>query len=205
MCGDAQHTKRSPLDSFFAGAISSKPVILSTNAVPSIAERGVGFPVVIEVATDDPNGDVPALATTPALTGLVDALLSRKSSFGGASQGKSRVGFDNNEVMIHDKEWEEIDLTGDDRTSKNSAWSPVQLGYYEIGGENTIDQLTKNTATNSSTLLQSESLNKRAPPVWQIGLHQARSSASAAISNPVWKQIRPFQDVKDIKKAITTF
>ena len=87
-------------------AISSKPVVLSTNAVPSVTEQGVGFPVVIDVATDDPNGDVPALATTPALTDPVDALLSRKSIFGGARQTKSGVGFDNDEEMIHNKELE---------------------------------------------------------------------------------------------------
>ena len=92
MCGDAQRTKGSPSDSFRAAAISFKPIVLSTNAIPSVAEQGVGFPVVIEVATDDHNGDVPASATTPALTGPIDALMSRKSIFGGARQNKSRVG-----------------------------------------------------------------------------------------------------------------
>ena len=234
MGGDAQPMKRNPSDSFRAAAIPSKPVVLSTNAVLSGAKRGVGFPVVIDVATDDeskddqlwkvvvepklddskkdediaggddpaiklttteddntqkglnatddsvkdtdmgvvsPEGDISAWATKRALTGPADALMSWKSTFGGAGQTKSGVGFAGNVDMIHDKELDEIDLTGGDPTSKNSAWSPVQLGYCVIGGRTTVDQLTKNTAINSSTLLQAESLNKYVPPVWKIGLH----------------------------------
>ena len=86
-----------------------------------------------------PNGDAPALVTTPALTGPADTSMSQMSIFGGAGQSKSGIGFDNNKDKIHNKELDEIDLTGDDQTSKDPADSVKKLGFCEIGGSNTVN------------------------------------------------------------------
>ena len=45
------------MGSFCAAVISSKLVVLSTNAVSSVAKRGVKFPVIIDVAADDESKD----------------------------------------------------------------------------------------------------------------------------------------------------
>ena len=88
-----------------------------------------------------PNSDAPALDTTPVLTSFVDTLMSRKSISGGVGQSKSGVGFDNDEDITHNTELNGIDLTSDDQTNNDQANPVKKLGFCEIGGSDTVNQL----------------------------------------------------------------
>ena len=105
-----------------------------------------------------------------------------------------------------------IDLTGGDLTSKDPADPVKQLGFFEIGGTNTVDLLTKNnqllkynTAANATSSLQAAALNKIVTPVWKLSQYQPWSSSPTVIPGTVWKRIKVFKDVGDIKSASTKF
>ena len=85
-----------------------------------------------------------------------------------------------------------------------------RIGFCEIGGNDTVNQLNNqqlmnNTAANTTSSLQVEALNKTVTPVWKLSQHQPRSASSDVIPQSVWKKIKPLKDVGDIKLASTKF
>ena len=115
--------------------------------------------------------------------------------------------------MENDDDMTGGDMAGGDLTSKDPADSSVKkLGFCMIGGVHTVDLLNKNnqqlkdnTAANATTSLQAASLNKSVTSVWKLSQHQPRSSSSAAISRTIWRKIKPYKVVGDIKSTSTKF
>ena len=70
---------------------------------------------------------------------------------------------------------------------------PVQrLGFSEISGTDTVNQLTNqllndNTAANAISSLRAAALNKIVTPVWKLSQYQSQSSSCVAIEGPIWK------------------